>query len=221
MEDSNINAIIEEINKEENNERIEKIYQKEKEKLSNKEVIIKTYYKGKLLGKGGFGQCFEFEDKDNHLIYAGKIVDKDILTGDKKQENIREEIRIQRTFNSPKILKVNNYFEDSENIYIVTELCKNGTLSDLMKKRKYLTEIEVQCYIFQLIQGLKCIHDDKIIHRDLKPGNLFLDDKLELKIGDFGLATKLIKDNEKKLIVVGHYLLWLLKYLIKMVIHLR
>ena len=107
MEDSNINAIIEEINVEENNERIEKIYQKEKEKLSNKEVIIKTYYKGKLLGKGGFGQCFIFEDKDDHLVYAGKIVGKDTLTGDRKQENIREEIRIQSTFNSPKILKVN------------------------------------------------------------------------------------------------------------------
>ena len=202
MEDSSNAQNIEEANEEKNNERRDEIYQKEKK--TNEEVIIKTYYKGELLGKGGFGQCFTFEDKDDHLVYAGKIVGKDTLTGDRKQENIRDEIKIQRSFKSPKILKVNNFFEDSKNIYIVTELCKNGTLSNLMKKRKYLTEIEVQCYIFQLIQGLKCLHNDKVIHRDLKPGNLFLDDKLELKIGDFGLATKLNKDNEKKLIVVGH-----------------
>ena len=69
MEESSIVQNIEEANKEENI-----IYQKEKK--TDEEVIIKTYYKGKLLGKGGFGQCFEFEDKDDHLIYAGKIVGK-------------------------------------------------------------------------------------------------------------------------------------------------
>lgn len=68
----------------------------------------------------------------------------------------------------------------------------------LLKKRKRLTECEVQCYIFQLIQGLKYLHRNRIIHRDLKPSNLFLNNNMELKIGDFGLIAQVSKDNGRR-----------------------
>lgn len=45
-----------------------------------------------------------------------------------------------------------------------------------------------------MIGALKYIHSHRIIHRDLKLGNLFINDKMELKLGDFGLATKLDYD---------------------------
>lgn len=44
---------------------------------------------------------------------------------------------------------------------------------------------------------------NKIIHRDLKLGNLFLNDKLEIKLGDFGLAAWLEFDIEKRHTVCG------------------
>jgi polo-like kinase 1 len=49
----------------------------------------------------------------------------------------------------------------------------------------------------QIINALKYLHAHRIIHRDLKLGNLFLNDKMEVKLGDFGLATKLDFDGEK------------------------
>ena len=42
-----------------------------------------------------------------------------------------------------------------------------------------------------MIQALKYLHNFRVIHRDMKLGNLFMSDKMEIKIGDFGLATKL------------------------------
>lgn len=53
------------------------------------------------------------------------------------------------------------------------------------------------------MQGLEYLHSKKVIHRDLKLGNLFLNDKLEVKLGDFGLATKLEFDGEKKRTICG------------------
>ena len=50
---------------------------------------------------------------------------------------------------------------------------------------------------------MKHIHDQKIIHRDLKLGNIFVDGKLNVKIGDFGLATKLEFNRECKRTVCG------------------
>lgn len=45
---------------------------------------------------------------------------------------------------------------------------------------------------------MKYMKSMKVIHRDLKLGNLFLNEKMELKVGDFGLAAKVIFEGEKK-----------------------
>jgi serine/threonine protein kinase len=54
-----------------------------------------------------------------------------------------------------------------------------------------------------MLLGCQYLHDNKIIHRDLKLGNVFLNDDLEIKIGDFGLATKVDYDGEKKKTLCG------------------
>ena len=55
----------------------------------------------------------------------------------------------------------------------------------------------------QIINSLKYLHAHRVIHRDLKLGNLFINDKMEVKLGDFGLATKLDFDGEKKRTICG------------------
>jgi polo-like kinase 1 len=76
-------------------------------------------------------------------------------------------------------------------------------MNELLKRRKRLTELEVQCYSVQIIQAMKYLHANRVIHRDLKLGNFFLSEKMEVKIGDFGLATKLEFDGEKKKTICG------------------
>lgn len=76
-------------------------------------------------------------------------------------------------------------------------------MNELLKRRKRLHELEVQSYTLQIISALKYLHGHRIIHRDLKLGNLFLNDKMEIKLGDFGLATKLDFDGEKKRTICG------------------
>ena len=76
-------------------------------------------------------------------------------------------------------------------------------MNELLRRRKRLTELEVQCYMNQILNSLKYLHSNRIIHRDLKLGNLFLSDKMEIKIGDFGLATKLEFEGERKRTICG------------------
>lgn len=74
---------------------------------------------------------------------------------------------------------------------------------ELHKRRKSITEFETRYYIYQIIQGVKYLHDNRIIHRDLKLGNLFLNDMLHVKIGDFGLATRIEYEGERKKTLCG------------------
>ena len=50
----------------------------------------------------------------------------------------------------------------------------------------------------QIVEACIYLHDTNVIHRDLKLGNLFLNDDMDIKVGDFGLATKLDFDGERK-----------------------
>ena len=73
----------------------------------------------------------------------------------------------------------------------------------MLKRRKRLHELEVQCYILQIVNALKYLHQHRVIHRDLKLGNLFINDKMEIKIGDFGLAAKIDFDGERRRTICG------------------
>ena len=169
----------------------------------NGEVQIKKYIKGRLLGKGGFAKCYEFINQETNHSSAAKIIPKKSLVKSRAKQKLISEIKIHKSLHHPNIVAFEHYFEDSENVYLLIEICLNQTLNELLKRRKKLTELEVQCYAVQIIKALKYLHAHRVIHRDLKLGNLFISDKMEIKVGDFGLATKLEFDGERKRTVCG------------------
>ena len=169
----------------------------------NGEICIKKYLKGKFLGKGGFARCFEFTNLENKRVSAAKIIAKSTLTKTRAKQKLMSEIKIHRSLHHNNIVGFEHFFEDAENVYILLELCQNQSLNELLRRRKRLHELEVQCYINQICAAVKYLHSHRVIHRDLKLGNLFLNDKMEVKIGDFGLATKLEFDGERKRTICG------------------
>ncbi|EDV95126.1 GH17769 [Drosophila grimshawi] len=106
--------------------------------------------------------------------------------------------RMRQGLNHSNIVKLHSFFENVQNIYIVLELCKKLSMNELRMRQKSITEFETRYYICQIIQCAKYLHDNHIIHRDLKLGNLFLNDMLHVKIGDFVLATRIEYDGERK-----------------------
>ena len=202
-------------NKEKESQRSSTISPRRKEKNPESDIIEETiptpqnktktrqYIKGRFLGKGGFAKCYELINKDNNKIFAAKMLQKNSLKTERQKQKLITEIKIHKSCHHSNIVAFEHNFEDEDNFYILLELCQNQTLNELHVRRKILTEIEVQCYIIQLIKALQYLHSHRIIHRDLKLGNLFLNDKMELKVGDFGLATKLDYDGERKKTVCG------------------
>lgn len=69
---------------------------------------------------------------------------------------------------------------------------------ELHKRRRAVTEPEARYFVRQVVLAVDYLHKNRIIHRDLKLGNLFINDEMEMKIGDFGLATKVDYEGERK-----------------------
>ncbi|KAL4462521.1 hypothetical protein ABPG74_000351 [Tetrahymena malaccensis] len=175
----------------------------ERVQIVNGEQIIKRYQRGSLLGKGGFAKCFQVTNLENKKVMAAKIIPKSTLVKNRARQKLISEIKIHKSLHHNNIVKFEHVFEDHDNVYILLELCPHQTLNELIKRRKRITELETLCYTVQIVQALKYLHQNRVIHRDLKLGNLFVGEKMEIKLGDFGLATKLEFDGEKKRTICG------------------
>ena len=162
------------------------------EKKGDKKI---KYIKLQQLGEGGFGKCYKIKNEENNEIYAGKFLSKENLNNLtsqeflKKRQKLYNEIKIHKSINHPNIVKYYHSFEDSDNLCILLEYCETD-LGRILKKRKRLTELEVQYYLKHLIEALKYLHEQKIIHRDLKPSNILITKNMVLKLSDFGLAKE-------------------------------
>uniref|UniRef100_M4BT72 Serine/threonine-protein kinase PLK n=1 Tax=Hyaloperonospora arabidopsidis (strain Emoy2) TaxID=559515 RepID=M4BT72_HYAAE len=167
------------------------------------DVATRTYVKGKFLGKGGFARCYELTCKQTGKSYAAKVVAKSSLLKLKTKQKFTSEIKIHKSLHHPQIVQFEHFFEDEDNAYILLELCRNQSMSDLMRRRKRLSESEVRFYMRQLVEGLAYLHEALVIHRDLKLGNLFLMSDMRLKIGDFGLAARLDDPEDRKRTMCG------------------
>lgn len=152
--------------------------------------------------KGGFARCFEVNDSSGNN-FAAKTVAKASIKTVKTREKLLGEIKIHKMLKHPNIVQFIDFFEDNINVYILLEICNNNSMMAMLKKRKTLTEPESKYFLTQIIGGVMYMHDFGVIHRDLKLGNIFLDNNMTVKIGDFGLAALLYSRSERKKTICG------------------
>jgi polo-like kinase 1 len=129
---------------------------------------------------------------------------------------MQQEVTIHQSLNHKHIVQFFSYFEDENNVYIILELCRRRvnrslffcldfnlvffvkSLMELHRRRKTVTEPETRYFVKQIVEACIYLHEKRIIHRDLKLGSLFLNDQMEIKIGDFGLATRIESESDRK-----------------------
>ncbi|KAI0817670.1 hypothetical protein GGR55DRAFT_621417 [Xylaria sp. FL0064] len=157
-----------------------------------------VYQVGKMLGKGGFAVCYEGQLPGHRKKYALKIVKSKMPS--KMEQKFQTELQIHSKMRHQNIVQFLRAFSFDGCTYLVLELCPNGSLMDMVKRRKGLTEPEVRFYSIQIAGAIKFMHAKGIIHRDLKMGNIFLDRNMNAKIGDFGLAALLVTGKDMQTI---------------------
>jgi serine/threonine protein kinase len=98
------------------------------------------------------------------------------------------EIKIQSFCNHENVLKLYGFFDDAEHIYLILEYMEDGTLYQVLKRNKTLSEEETANKLKQLTSGIKYLHANGIAHRDIKPENIVISNGVG-KICDFGWAA--------------------------------
>jgi serine/threonine-protein kinase BUR1 len=73
-------------------------------------------------------------------------------------------------------------------MYMVTPYMDHDLSGLLENPNVQFTEPQIKCYMLQLLEGTRYLHDNHILHRDMKAANLLINNKGILQIADFGLA---------------------------------
>eukprot|EP01038_Epipyxis_sp_PR26KG_P008096 gene8096-10967_t len=163
--------------------------------IENQGRDIRDYYdidKMPTLGSGISGTVRTCVHKSSKIKYALKILTKKKLAVDKLAQ-LREEIQFMADLDHPNIIRLNEYFETNDCIYLIMELCKGGELLDRLHEQKgHQYPEKVACkFVYTMLSAITYCHSRNIVHRDLKLENFLFEDSSptsELKLIDFGLS---------------------------------
>ncbi|XP_062317952.1 serine/threonine-protein kinase BRSK2 isoform X2 [Osmerus eperlanus] len=112
-----------------------------------------------------------------------------------KDRQVEREIAILKLIEHPHVLKLHDVYENKKYLYLVLEHVSGGELFDYLVKKGRLTPKEARKFFRQIISALDFCHSHSICHRDLKPENLLLDEKNNIRIADFGMASLQVGDS--------------------------
>lgn len=113
-----------------------------------------------------------------------------VLTPESVHESIVRRETLRNVFAKQNKLSKDAIGKNFNDVYLILRL-SDMDLKKLLKSNKFLDEYQVKSIIYDILCGLKYLHDSKIIHRDLKPGNVLVNDDCTVQVCDFGLARSM------------------------------
>lgn len=153
------------------------------------------YHSKEQIGEGSYGRVYKATDKNTNKLVAIKITP--LKNEDSIPLTIFREIRALKCLRSNHVVAIENIFLEKQNLFLVLEYCPFD-LYGLIRNGFSINNDLYRSFAYQLLTGVKYLHDLGYVHRDLKTSNILITRNGVLKITDFGLTREIQKKMTNK-----------------------